>query len=450
MQQAWYNIQTNTELEFRNLLASRLSNTEAVLNLLDKDNMDYINSFSKYVTINNPLYCNDLLQNKLQYIIQGVIGRGKVGEIALLKQGNISLIIKSIFTKPSEYLSLRILDHQPLINGIQEPYWNVTTHDGKRKILAVGGDNFANQTSMHLILNLILKDSLNYVRQYDAFYCNNIGYNVIEYCNKGDLHSFLESNIITDQLLLEIIYNVLLPLSILKLPMYNFNHSDLKIKNIFVHLTDDGKYIFKIGDYDKSSITWKGFRFYNWSQNYFASPVDIRWTRDEGLIYVLSSSIDLQLQTMHNPYGIPDSYDIYTFILSLFSSSNIWKNYILDKLPSLKRIVHILFRGSLYYKILGKIAEDNTKLESISYINSMLNGATLNYDIGEIYSTVGIISPTVVEKESIGITVSKDEHLCSNECRIRPQLNSSYKSCNTNTYSKSGFTSTTLHNWDYC
>jgi len=440
----WYDIDVNTEKQLRDLLSRRKNRIEKILEALNTSGVDYINNFGKFVTIDDQIHCKDLFENKLQYLIGSIIGKGKVGQVSLLTHNNIKLIIKSIAAVPVQYLSIRIMDFP---KETENNYWKIFGEDGKRKIIAVGGDNFANQTSIHLILNLILKDSLNYIHQYDAFYCGGLGYNVIEFSNSGDLHKFLEINYVDDDLILGILSHILTPLSILKHPMYNFNHSDLKAKNVFVHKNAEG-YIFKIADYDKSSITWNGFRFYNWSKNY-GNSYPIKIEKDK---YILTSMISINLQTMHNPYGIPMSYDIYTFIISLFAIDNVWNKYVRDELPQLKTIMHRLFLGESYYIIMGKIAQNHTAVSSITHINNMINGIYLQYDLSYVYQLVGVNPPPLTSDESkiLRITVSNDGHLCTNECKVNPALNSSYKTCITNTYSKRKLTSTSLYDWDYC
>ena len=48
----------------------------------------------------------------------------------------------------------------------------------------------------------------------------------------------------------------------LKNPYHRFNHSDLKLQNIFYKMEGE-ELIFKIADLDKSSITFNGIRFTN-------------------------------------------------------------------------------------------------------------------------------------------------------------------------------------------
>lgn len=460
----WYNLDVVTAEQLRSVLTQRKDKAIRAVEDLSVSSLDFINNFTNYITVDDVTHCKALFENKLPYIMGSIIGKGKVGQIALLTYKDISLIIKSIPTSAPRYLSIRILDHPGLRLGTPEgvlrdsinsskDYWKIYNVDGVRKIIAVGGDNFSNQTCMHLILNIILGNSLYYIRQYDAFYCGGLGYNVIEYCNSGDLHGFLEDNPINDDLIFGALSHIIAPLSVLKHPMYNFNHSDLKVKNVFVHKTNEG-FIFKIADYDKSSITWKGLRFYNWSENYgTAVPIKIEKDPKGSDVYVLQSMISLQLYTMHNPYGVPMSYDIYTLIISLLGVNNVWKKYINGELPRLKALMHRLFTGELYYVIMGKIAQDHGAVSSISHINTLINGMYLQYDVSYVYSMVGVNPPPLYIKESeeLRVTVSKDSHICLDSCQTNPERSPTYKTCTTNNYSKTGFTgSSTMYNWDYC
>ncbi|AGF85596.1 putative protein kinase [Moumouvirus goulette] len=188
--------------------------------------------------------------------------------------------------------------------------------------LNCSNDNFTNQTIMHIILDNILSHYYNdhYIYQYDVFFCENRsnvkigtssiinaatfgyssktnvkqvdGYSILEFANAGSLFDIIENmsntfiNIIDDYENLLFIFNdifvqVLKTLQILQQPKYSFVHGDLKTKNIFVSFNNYIKlpqkytdtqgnkkqkfpqYIYKIADYDKSSITWNGVRFYN-------------------------------------------------------------------------------------------------------------------------------------------------------------------------------------------
>lgn len=93
------------------------------------------------------------------------------------------------------------------------------------------------------------------------------------------------------------ITQILKPLSILQHPKYAFVHGDLKTKNIFVKSQNNSEniniYIYKLADYDKSSINFNGIRFHNegskfiqtikkywglssWIQNKTIPPVNVK------------------------------------------------------------------------------------------------------------------------------------------------------------------------------
>ncbi len=187
-------------------------------------------------------------------------------------------------------------------------------------MLSVASDNFSNQTIMHMILQNILEPfgNNNFIKQYDALLCYNTvteftesswyeflksntyyaanmignalnyknasidGLNFMEIANGGDLYGHLfeiqkerfskirttsdldkENNFENlGKFLNTMIIQLLKPLSILQHPRYSFIHGDLKTKNVFVNNTSNG-FVYKIADYDKSSITYNGIRFYN-------------------------------------------------------------------------------------------------------------------------------------------------------------------------------------------
>ena len=61
----------------------------------------------------------------------------------------------------------------------------------------------------------------------------------------------------------DIMMQIMKPLDILHSSQFAFVHGDMKSKNIFVHRKEDGSIIYKLADFDKSSINFKGVRFYN-------------------------------------------------------------------------------------------------------------------------------------------------------------------------------------------
>lgn len=106
------------------------------------------------------------------------------------------------------------------------------------------------------------------------------GVTIMEVANKGDLDGYIrqkETTVFRDFLHNDLSeqYNdvndffncmmeqILKPLSVLHNAKYAFVHGDMKSKNIFVHETEAGEVIYKLADFDKSSITYNGVRFHN-------------------------------------------------------------------------------------------------------------------------------------------------------------------------------------------
>ena len=73
----------------------------------------------------------------------------------------------------------------------------------------------------------------------------------------------------------EVITQLLKPMSVLQHPKYAFVHGDFKTKNVFVDKGGiNGSIIYKIADYDKSSINYNGIRFYNSGQSFIKKYIN--------------------------------------------------------------------------------------------------------------------------------------------------------------------------------
>ncbi len=258
----------------KDIVTKRYIQREKALNDLmrlsvDNIDMNFISNFYQYFFMNNPELCN-LFSSKAE-----IVGKGKAGIVQLLTVDDVKYIIKAI-TLPSfqQYLSLRIItpsDADKYMNiGNKMNLWKFKGVTAA--LIAVGGNDFVNQTCIHLILNAVLQDSEYYIHQYDAFFCfqNSVmyGYNIIDLANKKSLYEYLNETPITDDLLMDIITQICTPLAKLKTNKYSFVHADLKTKNIFVNENKNKRIIFKIADYDKSSIFWNGVRFHNNTYDY--------------------------------------------------------------------------------------------------------------------------------------------------------------------------------------
>lgn len=437
----WLDIDPTDEQNLRNESAD--TDTTGSVEKLTIHDISYIENYGKNIQ-KSENYCKNILDGKSGYVMIDTAGKGKIGTATIYKKNSVNIVIKSIEkAKTPEFLRIKI-ENERNVN-----IWNGWTilNKGIRKVIAVGSNNYANQTNIHRILNDVLKTKTGYVRQYDAFEYNGTGYNVMEYCSSGDLHSFLKKTTVNDKVLSVVISHVLTPLSILAGSKYSFNHSDLKARNVFVHENPKNNYVFKIADFDKSSITYNGFRFYNdtgdiAAAKMSASPI----LQITGNKYTITGGVSsaVQLLTMHNPIGIPPSYDVYTFIISLFGIRRVRELYLNQDLPELKQTMHKLFPSEKYYTIMDKIYTAGDSLEHMKDINVMLVNIPLHINIDDIYINYGITPPDTTFKSTFDITISNRNQLCTTNCEYNSR--SKKMSCDTNLYTSM----TGTYNWDNC
>lgn len=470
--------------------------TRAFINLMEPNessgvdrNLDFISNFTSYFNVDIPCICDELLQqNELEradfvFNIGKLLAAGKVGEAFLLQYNGQYLILKSIknvSTKP--YLSLRVLSLSTLPTqlkimnpGLIKNAW-IKKQTRKEKLIAIGGDNFSNQTCVHMILNTILKDNPNYVYQYDAFYCGNNGYNVTEFATQGDLSKFLseKSDDVTEIFLQDLLTQVLTPLSILKSDLFSFVHADLKARNVFVSLDKAGQPIYRIADFDKSSIFWKGLRFYNQSGDY-------RWNNlpfepiegSEGIYYIIDNAevrtgLPIQVYTMHNPYGFYLSYDIYTFFYSLMMEPSVW-NYMWyahnynrsskvykswkwlwysDQFDDVMMTIQSIHADLALLRTEKEIKAKLAIMRSIRTISNLFYSKAykLKVDLQPFYRSFGLrlrgVRQPITDRT---VEISRDGHVCVKACHKSKGFRGGNK-CDTNTYSSKG----SLYDWDWC
>ena len=384
---------------FRQLMKDRHhSRGEALTALLSVNkrrgltrDLTFTSEYGRFMTLDDPCLCTQVinsrespLEGKANLKIGKSFGKGKVGAAFLLQSPTFNLIlkqIKNVRVKP-DYIGLQILTDihrdafrmNPSLSYnlfkmhqyVPEGYLTRGTDTVKDGILAAKCDGFTNQTCIHMILNEILKDCENYVYQYDAFYCGSDGYNIMETANAGDLGAYLSdpNTVINDEMLTDMLDQMLTPLRILKGVKYGFIHADLKCRNVFVNVSRADEPVYKLADFDKSSIFWNGMRFHNidndWlstNESTWAVP-DVKYATailPQGPIKVYNlqslTSIcaqesyfgaamaaaackagnydkQLQLYTMFSPLGFFLTFDIYTLMGSCLLESPVWKFYV--------------------------------------------------------------------------------------------------------------------------
>lgn len=262
-------------------------------------NFELFSNYSTYFNADDKCLCNFEIwalgketSDKTKNIYLGAIfGQGAVGTAMLVYIGGKEYIAKQIKgIAPTTYVSLYNQDLST-INPLHKKYnpcieYNqvnaVYDNDEKPVLLNALGDNFVNQTFIHMILHEILGKTQyesNYVYQYDAFYCdvdgNYTDWNIMEFCQEGDMADYISNDKtnISEEWMIDMLVQLFAPLNILKCKKYGFVHGDMKCRNVFVDYdVDKKKHVFKLADFDKSSIFWKGVRFstYNYGiQNPF-------------------------------------------------------------------------------------------------------------------------------------------------------------------------------------
>ena len=521
-------INSKSHIKSLKLLNESLDNLNKQIIKDDKyyyPNLDFINKFYDMIKITElSTERNDI--DKQKCIIEdkdNPLASGKVASVykkqIKIDDKEISLIKKSIDNIGiKKYLSLKIIKtdnednkfnylikqhkfnfeykyNNPIFSSFSSVLPSRLTKPTKfTGIISVGTNNFTNQTIMHLILNKILTSNPNYIYQYDAFICKNdsgySGINITKNANRGSLDDYLDKvDEVTDDLIKDILKQILSVLRILKSREYCFNHSDLKCKNIFVHKDEKDKTIYKIADFDKSSIFWNKIRFYNESiisrfltstTSVFSSLYYIENTKNNTykipkiipkiIPKNITSMID-QLKpdkltpdniifnlgyTMNNPVPNYMSYDIYTFILSLLCHNKVFEKYNNGKLKNFIKIIKLLFEEQEIMNLLQKIykdSKDNTKDQSsIKYYLELLIelNIELKIDIEAVYEEVEEVKEEEVEevkeeeveevKEKrrlylLGGNTGGNYHICTSRC--------TESICNSNKYSSRGSIQTT-------
>lgn len=108
------------------------------------------------------------------------------------------------------------------------------------------------------------------------------GVTIMDVANQGDLDSYIRrmtrtefsefnpNTTVNDKVYEEVtvffnnvIEQIMKPLDLLHSSKYAFVHGDMKSKNVFVHKKEDGTIVYKLADFDKSSINFNGVRFHN-------------------------------------------------------------------------------------------------------------------------------------------------------------------------------------------
>jgi hypothetical protein len=438
---------SNTKINDEKLIEKRLS-SKIINSLLIKEdniyypNIDFINKFKEYIEINNKFLCK--LTEKGKYI-----ARGKWGKAYLLEDKYVIKKLNNV--KIPDFLTFTSYNIDQYVNeDLNSFYYKKKGIDKKCILIATSKELFINQTCIHLILNEIFTKIFkcnNYVYQYTAFYCSSTssesksishsmsnaisgkgaGLNITEYCNQGDLSDYLNKPdiIITDDLLKDIVFQVLTPLSILKCKEFEFSHADLKCKNIFV--TKQGnKIIYKLGDYDKCSIFWNGIRFcvsHSLSKTFDIIKPNIKI--DNNIEYYYLNKV-ISVYSMFGLSPMYISYDIYVFMYSLLREKKVTEAFLNNKIPFFTKLLNIIFYEDDLNNIKNHLIKQKNNNFNYSSLTLITNEITklnikLKVNIDELYNTLNIVSTSKINKfikngEKRYINISDNNQICSSKC----------------------------------
>jgi serine/threonine protein kinase len=443
-----------------------INRNKAIMNLGragDGDKLLYrfLTNYWEYMYIDSRCLCELLSEsrpegNRLR--IKKDFGQGKVGRAVLVQdQQDNPYIMKIMKTgighdKSPFTLAMHKATPDNLVSGAIS-----VKIEGGSQFLAAGSDNFTNQTVIHILLNLLLDDSPNYIHQHDAFICNGNGVNIMDIANQGDMYGFLQK-LPDDKSRLEACESCLsqlLPIiAYLKRPEIGFMHNDLKLKNVFVHQQAGSAPTYTLADFDKSSISWRCVRFYNNSRDYCLSgALPYRGLGSTELSGGICSKVvrntdaigkATAVYTMFNAEGYYLGYDIYTLVASMLFHPSVYAAYRLGLGDFMHRTVDVLcnIEGTtnfmdiirVYMDTEGRKTQGET-LQSITAINGILhkNNVRIRNDCDAIVRELGLVPFTPSKSAGAFYAVTADKS-------VKPLLSKSGKVCLSDRYKEASQT----------
>lgn len=438
-----------------------------------------------FSNLGNYMRTPDLMKKLLKHFKQ--ISSGKVATFFII--GNIGVKVINKLTGPVGWIAnynvsnIENLDYQSLqiVQTDNDLFkFNLfTSLEVNKFYISVISSPFQNQTYIHEILSFILKPLKipNFIEQLYAGIDDGSGITIMYYSNKNTLTSYLNSIKNDPNLevkIIDILKQILLPLSVLKQKKHLFNHNDLKTNNIFCNLEND-KLTVSIADYDKSSIFWHGYRFHYGYRSLVGDFGKYMLTQSirPGQTYKISDiskTIDYANAIMINPIYYM-SYDVYCIVLSIIVHPTL-KRYINDvglitNFDKLKQIVDIMFPGMWLQSTLVDVVMngDPKKYESIKTLAQLLSTTELLINIDGVYKLLGLNAPSdydeIYEKHfkptklklgtnndwSYGNIFRKSDkqvnyHICTSACNNNV--------CPSNKYSISGFMDQKIYDESKC
>ena len=324
-----------------------------------------------FIPYNDPTLCsiiNDINDNKFKPLGP----KGKVGTPYLITDKELSngYIIAKLTTIDKLHAKYLIKPPTSLSSfiGRSEEINHCISDIQLSNIRYIASDEFTNETLISYILNyLVIENSkvgnelpLLFVRHYKSGICNdNIGINLMEYCDLGTLDKFtynmhnyeiddngkkLIRSLIDSDTIRQILTQIIVALHMLQ-TLINFTSGDLKAGNVFIKsdpidikyqgISLKSPFTCKIADYGKSSCmlykSTTAVRFFN-DNNLATAYLSIHPFTDDIIIndklyyYSIGNTFNSQVYTRTRHMGLPfyHSFDYYTVLVSMLTNPSFY------------------------------------------------------------------------------------------------------------------------------
>lgn len=330
--------------------------------------------------------------------------------------------------------------------------YNLNSNNENIYITAADLDDFKNEMIQNIICrNILGDDNKNLINYYNYIYININGYTyggiLMESLNgsldqliKDEIQKNVGTNILEDNFFSIALKNYLTELNKLKHFSYRFNHSDLKVQNIFYKKNIDNSYILKIADLDKSAITFNGIRFIN--GKLINKSLDLMKLSEPPVIkdnYInipedIARDLNIEWEQIYLRYGFfppPPFYDILVLFICL-------RIHFYSKLEEFKKYCQTYNLDNFIQELLGREYDIITETDSV---NASLGPKLINEnDYGEI------INQTIITNK-IKIPVGYNDNFKSYHGPNKIELSKHNKKLILSGKSKYGINTTVKKKW---
>lgn len=440
---------------------------------------------------------------------------GRAGSFFIVNGHGVKVMNAKI--NVSEYQSVKIVPINPNIQSEKDNF--KTNVKGYENIyLDILSQPFINQTYLHCIFDFITENTnmdRNYIKQLSAGVLNGKGITELVISNYGSLYKLLTDWYLKNKenkpinvgskylekslsiVVSDIVTQLLSVMAYLKTRRYLFNHNDCKTKNIFVHIDGDRAY-YQIADYDKSGISYGGYRF---RYDEFKEKIyDIVKSGNEIVKstsqYKISEGLGYIMKTIGSQFSYANiimllpiyymSYDIYTLLLSIIIHPAVLLEYHSGKLPIVDELISILFPAQeskikivlheehirvLEFCKKSSLGEyDNFKKDtdytSIKILCNALTEFSLVTNLDHLYKKYTWVCPTEYDEMYEKVRKSQPQmlqlssnamgtfvgnyHVCTDQCKVKKGWTGTYSECPCNKYSSSAGITKTIYDTATC